>query len=375
MTPLDLTAPGTPFLIVDAARMQANVARMARQVARFPGLALRPHLKTSKCVEIARLVAGDAGPITVSTLQEAERFFAAGYRDILYAVGMSPDKLPRATALIRAGAELKIILDNPVAAKAIADHAAREGITLPALIEIDSDGHRSGARPGDRAVVDIGRLLGGNLAGVLTHAGESYSARSHDDIKRYAAMERDGVVTAARQLRDAGLACPIVSMGSTPTALLADDMEGITELRAGVYVFQDLVMAGTSTCLIGDVALSVMTSVIGHQADRGWVLIDAGWMAMSRDRGTQKQAVDMGFGLVCDLDANPIGDLIIANVNQEHGVIASRSGLPIDPADFPIGSRLRILPNHACATAAQHPAYMVQEGQLLVDRWERFSHW
>jgi D-serine deaminase-like pyridoxal phosphate-dependent protein len=373
--PAPLDSLFTPALLLDQAKVDANIARMQAQVARFPGTILRPHLKTCKSVDVARRLAGADGPITVSTLQEAERFFAAGYRDILYAVGISPDKLPRAMALRNAGADLKIILDNADAAAAVAAFAQAQGKALPTLIEIDTDNHRSGARPGDAAIVEIGKLLGDNLAGVLTHAGESYSARHQDEIRRFARMERDGIVTAATQLREAGLSCPIVSMGSTPTALFAEDLNGVTELRAGVFVFFDLVMAGTSSCTTEEIALSVLTTVIGHQQERGWLLVDAGWMAMSRDRGTQNQAIDYGLGLVCDIDGQPIGDLVIQSANQEHGIIASRSGAPIRAEDFPVGMRLRILPNHACATAAQHPAYCVAKNGEMIDRWERFSHW
>lgn len=377
MSTLSISLDGlpTPALLLDEERMDANIARMKAQIARFPGTVLRPHLKTCKSVEVARRVAGADGPVTVSTLQEAEHFFAAGYHDILYAVGISPDKLPRAMALRDAGADLTIILDNTVAAQAVSAFAQAHRKPLPTLIEIDTDNHRSGARPGDPAVVEIGRLLGKNLAGVLTHAGESYSARDHEGIRRFAQMERDGIVLAAAQLRYAGLPCPIVSMGSTPTALFADDLTGITELRAGVFVFFDLVMAGIGVCSVAEIALSVLTTVIGHQEERGWLLIDAGWMAMSRDRGTQNQAVDYGLGLVCDHAGRPDGDLIIQSANQEHGIIASRSGAAIRPEDYPIGTRLRILPNHACATAAQHPAYQVLRGGEVLDRWERFGHW
>ncbi|PEQ11940.1 alanine racemase [Novosphingobium sp. PC22D] len=365
----------TPALLLDRARMLANIERMRAQAARFPHVRLRPHLKTNKCIPVARMVAGEDDPITVSTLQEAERFHQAGYRDILYAVGIAPAKLPRVAALIRAGAQMTIILDSLATAEAVAEFAGREELAVPTLIEIDTDGHRGGLSPDDPLIVEIGRRLGPNLVGVLTHAGGSYDARTHEEIRRYARMERDGIVAAATMLRDAGLTCKIVSMGSTPTALFAESLDGVTELRAGVYVFQDLVMAGVSACTVDEIAISVLTSVIGHKPERGWLLVDAGWMAMSRDRGTQNQAMDMGFGLVCDRYGTPIGDLVISSANQEHGIITSRSGQPIDPDRFPIGTRLRILPNHACATAAQFPAYNVIADGLVVARWERFSHW
>lgn len=170
--------------------------------------------------------------------------------------------------------------------------------------------------------------------------------------------------------------CPVVSVGSTPTATFSERMDGVTEVRAGVYMFFDLVMAGLGVCAVEDIALSVLASVIGHQPERNWVITDAGWMALSRDRGTSAQAVDQGYGLVCDLAGRPIDDLIVTGTNQEHGIVAGRHGRPIDFERFPVGTLLRILPNHACATAAQHAHYQVIAGEPVVEAvWPRFSGW
>jgi D-serine deaminase-like pyridoxal phosphate-dependent protein len=153
-------------------------------------------------------------------------------------------------------------------------------------------------------------------------------------------------------------------------------MDGVTEVRAGVYMFFDLVMAGLSVCAIEDIAVSVLTSVIGHQPDRNWIVTDAGWMALSRDRGTASQRVDQGYGVVCDLGGRPIDDLIVAQTNQEHGIVADRNGGAIDLERFPVGTLFRVLPNHACATSAQHPHYNVIAGEPVVEAvWPRFSGW
>ncbi|MFN9756552.1 MAG: DSD1 family PLP-dependent enzyme, partial [Planctomycetota bacterium] len=187
--------------------------------------------------------------------------------------------------------------------------------------------------------------------------------------------ERAAVVAATTRLRAAGHACPVVSVGSTPTALFARELTGVTEVRAGVYVFMDLVMAGLGVCAVDDVALSVLVSVIGHQTDKGWLLTDGGWMALSRDRGTADHAVDHGYGAVCSLAGEPIADLIVSGANQEHGIVSRRGGGPLDPRDFPVGTLLRILPNHACATAAQHAAYEVVHGADAIATWPRFGGW
>ncbi len=123
-----------------------------------------------------------------------------------------------------------------------------------------------------------------------------------------------------------------------------------------MYVFFDLVMAGLGVCVPDDIALSVLTTVIGHQREKGWTIVDAGWMALSRDRGTSSQAVDQGYGLVCDVGGRVLADFIVSGANQEHGIISHRSGDAARMLDVPVGTLLRILPNHACATAAQHSA-------------------
>ena len=367
----------TPALVLDEAVMLANIERLRARLARL-GVPLRPHIKTAKSIEVARrLLAGGCGPATVSTLKEAEVLFAAGVTDILYAVGIAPGKVARVQGLRSAGCDLAVILDSAPQARAVIEACASGAI--PALIEIDSDGHRSGLRPEDPAVVELARALvegGAELRGVMTHAGGSYEAVGAAALGSFAEQERAAAVTAADRLRAAGLPCPLVSVGSTPTAHFAKDLRGVTEVRAGVYVFFDLVMAGIGVCGLADIAVSVLTTVIGHQADRGWTIVDAGWMALSRDRGTASQAVEQGYGVVCDVEGRPIPELIVAAANQEHGVITLRPGTSAAAPEIPVGTRLRILPNHACATAAQFDDYaVVPAGGGALETWPRFRGW
>lgn len=366
----------TPALVLDCGRLERNLERMRVHLRRL-GVNLRPHVKTAKCIEVVRrALQGQAGGVTVSTLKEAEQFFAQGITDILYAVGIAPTKLDHVAALRSRGADVSVILDNAAAAQMVAARARALGTGFPALIEIDSDGHRSGVQPGDAALIEIGRILGAQLRGVMTHAGDSYNCKSVDAIRAMAGRERAAAVRCASELRSAGLPCAVVSVGSTPTATYADNLEGVTEVRAGVYMFFDLVMAGLEVCSFDDIAVSVLATVIGHQPEKNWIITDAGWMALSRDRGTARQKIDQGYGVVCDAHGRPFHDLVVADTNQEHGIIAGRDGAAADIARFPIGTLLRVLPNHACATAAQHPAYQVVNGGIEVEAvWPRFSGW
>ena len=374
--PMDLTTLPTPAALLDEARLQHNIERMQSRVDAL-GVRLRPHVKTAKCLPVAqRQLAAGARGITVSTLKEAEVFFAAGIDDILYAVGIAPPKLRQARALRERGCALTVVVDSVAAAQALVDSGHR----FEVMIEIDTDGHRAGVLPDSDLLLQVGRTLHAGdavLRGVMTHAGASYGCRGADALRAMAEQERSRCVRAAERLRAAGLPCPEVSVGSTPTALSAQHLDGVTEVRAGVYAFHDLVMHGLGVCGVDEIALSVLGTVIGHQAEKGWVLVDAGWMAMSRDRGTQGQPVDQGYGAVCDEAGRLIDGLVMVDANQEHGILAWRDGRHDGglAGRFAVGTRLRILPNHACATAAQFAGYDVLAADGAVRRWERFNGW
>lgn len=378
---IDVSNLQTPALLLDLSIVDANTDRLRRHLAQVaPDILHRPHLKTAKSTDIAEhVLAGQRRAITVSTLKEAEEFAATGISDILFAVGIVPSKLERVRALREAGVDLKIIVDNVAVAREIAKFSRDSCSPLPTLIEIDCDGHRSGVKAADAAmIIAIAETLddGAELAGVMTHAGGSYDASTAEQIAGAATNEVMEITRAAQILRDAGFQVPIVSLGSTPTALSVEDLSGVTEVRAGVYMFFDLVMAGLGVCPVEDIALSVLTTVIGHQQDKGWIIVDAGWMAMSRDRGTANQELDQGYGLVCDLSGKPCDDLIMTSANQEHGIIAVRPGSAATLPEIPVGSQLRILPNHACSTAAQHDCYHVLGENLKVKAiWPRFNGW
>jgi D-serine deaminase-like pyridoxal phosphate-dependent protein len=275
---------------------------------------------------------------------------------------------------------LRVILDSLEAADAVREFGIAEGMTIEALIEVDTDGHRAGVAPDDELLIEIARRLasgsGARLAGVMTHAGGSYSARALGEFEEIAERERAGAVAAAERLQAAGFPVDIVSVGSTPTVHYARMLQGVTEARVGVYAFGDLVQAELGTCAIEDIAISVLASVIGHSRAHGRVLVDSGFLALSRDRGTADFAVDWGYGAVCDATTGElIEDVRVEATNQEHGIISATSG-EIDWSRFPIGGGVRILPNHACATAAAYHRYFVTEGDArIADVWERVNGW
>lgn len=369
----------TPSLILDRAILRRNLKRMSDRL-RDAGVMLRPHLKTAKSVQVGRMaVEGHDGRITVSTLAEARYFAEGGFKDILYGVGVVPAKLPAVAALRRQGINLHVVTDNLSVARAIAA-AAATGDTFSVFIEIDSGAGRAGLPfPELPGLIDIARVLrdaaGVELAGVMTHAGHSYHQSTPEGIAAVAEQERKAIVGAAELLRSAGIPCPIVSGGSTPTAMHSRDFTGITEMRPGVYVFNDLDQEFIGSCASGDLALSVLASVIGHYPHRNQLLVDAGALALSKDISAQEFQPKVGFGMI----AGPVNNgMAVVDCSQEHGFVGSDGPLPY--AELPVGTRVRILPNHACITAAAYDRYYVVDsdldgGRTVVDVYDRINGW
>jgi len=367
----------TPFLLVDKAKFDINVFSLRDKLATH-NVQLRPHLKTIKSIAGAKhLLENFKSPATVSTIKEAEAFANAGYSNLTYAVGITAKKLPRIQALLNQGINISVLLDSVAQAKIVSDFCQTQKISIPTLLEIDCDGHRGGIKPDDPRLLEIANIIHqskAELRGVLTHAGESYSCNNKKALVDSAEGERLAAVVAATQLRENGLPCPVVSVGSTPTAHFAENLHGVTEVRAGVYTFFDLVMAGIGVCQVEDIALSVVTSVIGHNENKNWLFIDAGWMSLSQDRGTRTQGKDCDYGLVCTSNGEIIPGLQVIGANQEHGIISSVDGKKLP--DIAVGTQLRILPNHACATAAMHAGYYVADPeQIELDYWHRIQGW
>ena len=376
----------TPALVLDWARLARNTARMARRLD-DAAVALRPHMKTAKCARVADLAtAGHFGGVTVSTLAEAAYFADHRYRDITYAVGIVPAKLAQAAAIARRGVRLNLLTDDARTAQAVAGAADGLGARFPVFIEIDSGQHRAGVAPGSDELLEIGRVVDGaaalELAGVLTHAGQSYHCHSIDAVRAVAEEERLAVVTAAERLRAAELPCPAVSAGSTPTAVHAEGFAGLTEMRPGVYMFFDLDQYGLGSCGLDDLALSVLATVISHSDRKRQLLVDAGALALSKDQLAAEFLGDVGYGWVCDpLSLERIASLRVASVDQEHGYVGSGEAGAAPPyGRLPVGSRVRILPNHACLTAAAYDRYYLVDSEAedpdaVIDVWERVNGW
>lgn len=374
----------TPALVLDRAALRRNITRTSERMRRL-GVALRPHMKTAKSARVAELAtAGNFGGITVSTVAEANYFAVHGYFDITYGVGIVPSKLDGFTPAQNRGCRINLLTDNAEMVRAVDERARALGRRFQIFIEIDSGQHRAGVAAGSKELLDIGQAIQAapalDLAGVLTHAGHSYHCRTVAEIEDVAEEERRAVVKAGERLRAAGLPCPTVSAGSTPTAMHAKSLEGVTEMRPGVYMFHDLDQFGLGSCKIEDIALSVMASVIGHAPDRDTILIDAGALALSKDTLAGEFLPDAGYGWLCEIGSRRrIGSLRVAAVDQEHGIVET-GGEPAPYDAVPLGARVRVLPNHACLTAAAYDRYYVVDGDSdrsdqVIEEWDRIGGW
>lgn len=357
----------TPALILDPDRLEANAKRMRDHCA-AKGVTLRPHLKTPKSVDVAKVATdGRLSTITVSTVAEAEYFAKAGFDDILYAVGITPNKFARLARLkAETGKTVILTLDSLDMAKAVAE----SGLDNPVVIEVDCGEHRGGLTPGDELVAEITSVLGAQLIGVMTHGGQSYACDKAEDVRKIAEDEVRATTTVADQIRAAGGTVSMVSIGSTPTVQHAGNLDGVTEVRAGIYLLYDLSQYSRNICAMDDIAVTVLASVIGHNRKAGVMTLDSGGLALSKDLGANAYMPEAKYGIVCDAETLEPLNVCVNIVHQEHGTVKVE-----DPSLFdrlPIGSQVRILPNHACMTVAGgYGKYHLTDGRV----WHRVDGW
>jgi D-serine deaminase-like pyridoxal phosphate-dependent protein len=349
----------TPALLLDLDILERNLALMAQRAAAL-GVRLRPHVKTHKCPEIGNLqLAGGAAGITVSTLYEAEVFADHGFDDITWAFPLIHSRIDDALALARR-IKLGLVIDSPEALQALATrHQDPDPVRV--WLKVDCGYHRAGVDPQSEQLValagGISDAAGLAFGGILTHSGHAYYAYGDDQRRAVAEQERSVMVSAAQRLRDGGIEVPDVSVGSTPAMTAVESLEGITEARPGNYAFYDHTQCVLGSCQPEDSAVSVLTSVVSRMPQHS--VVDAGALAMSKDPGPDRDAA--GMGPIYGDDGALDDELRLSSVSQEHGIV-NRA--------LPVGTRLRVMPNHSCLTVACFDEYHVVRGGEVVHRWK-----
>src|SRR5438477_8528513 len=352
----------TPALLLHLDVVEQNVRRMSAR-ARQLGVALRPHAKTHKCVELGRLqLEHGARGVTVSTLVEAEVFARAGFDDLTWAFPIDPSHIPHARRLAdETGATLRVVVDDQSTARALT------GSGLHVWLKVDCGYHRAGVNPGSPYALEVAAELGDERGlvfdGILSHSGHAYRTTSKAEAARVAEQERSVMVGFAGRLREAGLPVREVSVGSTPAMAAAQDLAGVTEARPGNYVFHDRTMVLIGCCEPADVGVTVLATVVSHQPGAAHFIVDAGALELSKDPGPGHGSLPQAMGAV-----QGHAELTVATLSQEHGLIRGASPAELD-GRFRVGERLEIVPNHSCLTVAHFAVYHVLRGGRVVERW------
>ena len=351
----------TPALLLQHDVMERNLEQMATRAKRL-GVALRPHIKTHKCLELGRRqVARGAKGVTVSTLFEAEAFARGGFEDLTWAFPLDRTHVPHVQRLNRDGVTLRVILDDLETARALA------GSGLHVWLKVDCGYHRAGVDPSSRYALDVARELGAERGitfdGILSHSGHAYRTRNKEEAAQIAEQERQVMAWFAELLRKDGLPVRGVSVGSTPAMVAAKDLTGVTEARPGNYIFFDRTMVLIGACEPRDVAVTVLATVVSHQPGASHFVVDAGALSLSKDLGPSHLGLETTYG---EVKGHP--ELSVASVSQEHGLIRAATPAAIE-GKFKVGQQIEIVPNHSCLTEAHFDEYVVVEGDRIMDRW------
>ena len=351
----------TPALLLYRDVMERNLEHMADRAKKL-GVALRPHIKTHKCLELGRRQqAYGAKGITVATLFEAQAFALDGFGDLTWAFPLDPTHVPHVHRIAQDGVTLRVILDDLDTAQALA------GSGLHVWLKVDCGYHRAGVDPSSRYALAVARELGAerglSFDGILSHSGHAYRTRHRGEAAQIAEQERQVMTWFADLLRKDGLPVRGVSVGSTPAMAAVKSLTGVTEARPGNYIFYDRTMVLIGCCEPQDVAVSVLATVVSHQPGAAHFVVDAGALSLSKDAGPAHLGLETAFG---EVKGHP--ELTVASVSQEHGLIRAAAPAAIE-GKFKVGQQVEIIPNHSCLTEAHFDEYVVIEGGRVMDRW------
>lgn len=348
----------TPALIVSEEILHRNIAEM-QSFARSHGVNLRPHIKTHKTPQIARLQlqAGAVG-ITCAKVGEAEVMVdQAGVEDVLLAYPtIGESKFRRILALMER-ARVIVGVDSLVGAESLARVANQQDRTVDVSVEIDTGHHRSGVPAGEAAVAfvrQVARQRGLRLCGIFTHEGQANSA-APDAIEGIALAAGRAMVETAAAIRDQGIDLETVSVGSTPAAIYTPTVPGITEMRPGTYVFNDNSAFRFGRLGVGDCAARFAATVVSRTS-ANHCIVDTGSKSLAMD----PSKAHAGFGYIV---GHP--DATIVKLSEEHGEVQ----IPDGEEGLAIGDRLEIIPNHICPTVnLMNELFLVRDGHI-VDTW------
>ena len=381
VTDLTKTRLRSPCLIGYFDKIQSNCKKMLANAEKM-NCVLRPHVKTHKTLEGALLqTGGRKSKIVVSTLAEAEFFANGGFDDILYAVPITPDKFPSAMVLNDALQTFHVLVDSVEIVSQLSKYQ-RDNQTkaLSVWVMVDCGYHRDGVDPQATASLDLIEMLvkseGVLFSGIYTHGGHSYGGASQGEVIGIANDERASVVNFAEKIRQrlrdkfsSELAFEI-GVGSTPTcSCLPDHLAGVTEMHPGNYIYYDEMQKLLGSCEAKDIAVRILTRVIGKYPEQNMLLVDMGWT------GCSTQGEKEGYGRIVGEEHS---NLYIKVLKQEAGEIESRDGSPIDFSRYPIGTILEVAPYHSCAATHCHTQihiFETEKSSSIMSTWKICKGW
>ncbi|KAM9844507.1 D-serine dehydratase isoform 1-T1 [Aulostomus maculatus] len=365
-----LSALCTPALVVDLDKVKINAQRMIDRCESL-GVRLRPHMKTHKTLECADIMTGGSRRcIVVSTLAEACFYADHGFDDILYAYCLPFDKVERCAALSERLDLFQVLLDHPDALEQLKKRPLRDGRMWRVWLKLDCGNGRAGVLHSEPEALILARAIaetaGVQLTGVYAHCGNTYSCSGVQQIHAVAQETTSFTLQFMEKLKAVGITCKS-SIGSTPSCSHpVKDMARLSEVHPGNYVFYDVQQSLIGSCRLEEVAVRVLTRVIGHCPHRNQLLIDCGWTGLSLDGGGK---LPTGYAVI---EGHP--DLKLLSMTQEHGRVEAVSG-QLDYSKFPLGCLLTLIPYHACATAMMHPVYHVHSEGRLLGKWMPTRGW
>jgi D-serine deaminase-like pyridoxal phosphate-dependent protein len=346
----------TPAVAVDLDKVERNLSRMATY-CNAHNLKLRPHTKTHKTVEAAKMqLALGAVGLTVAKVGEAEVMAMSGTREILVAHPIvGNEKIQRLAAMAK-DVRVIVAVDSLQAAEGLARVANSYGVEFDVLVEFDSGSKRCGVTAGADAAA-LGKLLtslrGIHLRGLFTYFGSVWG----NETERAKEMElaRADVSASISAYRAAGLSTEIVSAGSTPGAEMSHLIEGITEIRPGTYIYNDLNTYYQGLCSLDDCAVRVITTVVST-AVPGQIIVDAGSKTLSSD--LLSAGPKSGYGKLMGHEG------VLEKLNEEHGYVAAD-----DLASFEVGQIFTVIPNHVCTCINMHDEVLLIRKGEVVGKW------
>ncbi|KAL4635666.1 hypothetical protein GN956_G12974 [Arapaima gigas] len=388
----------TPAFLVDLEKVKQN-ARVMQERFQKMGVQLRPHMKTHKTVECGDIMTGGSRCcITVSTVAEATFYADHGFDDILYAYPLPLDKVERCAQLSERLSLFHVLVDSTAALHALRQRPLQGGKIWRVWLKLDCDNGRAGVLYSEPLALllakDIWQSERVELTGVYAHCGNTYHCSGVEQIQAIAQQTTTLILQFMEKLKDAGIDGPKCSIGSTPSCSHpVPDMAVLSEVHPGNYVFYDVQQSLIGSCSLDDVAVRVLTRVIGHYPHRNQLLVDCGWTALSLDghgrlpsgyavieghpdlrSESQLSASSLLIYWYVPFPISPLHFPRLVSMTQEHGRVEPVSG-NLDYSKFPLGSALSLIPYHACATAAMHPVYFVLSEGAVVDTWKPTRGW